>query len=774
MAQLREEIVAQAVACKLLSERQVAQCKAGLPAGASVEALVSALIKAQALTRWQVKQLHAGKSGGFLVSHYKLLDPLGAGAMGQVFRAADLNVPGRQVAVKLLPRQSATPAAVSRFRREGAAALQLQHAHIVRCFELGQHGKTHFLVMELVDGATLKDYIARHGQLSVQETARIGHEVSLALEHAWQQQIVHRDIKPANILLTRDNRVKLADLGLAKFFGPQGDSQSLATQTGMLMGTLDYLAPEQAEDAKRADIRSDLYSLGCTLYHCLTGAAPFASGTEVQKIMAHREQLPQPIGERNKAVENLFADIIEKRLLAKRPEDRYQTPAEVAMALEPWLGGASRAFNVLDLLEEVVQQDAASATPLAAPAETQHGWDTYREHQRQGQTGPLTTRPVNLRWRVEHAGRAIGLTSLRDTLIAVAAVVAVALALAGLRYWQRGDDGAMAQPASNSPASSEVAESASKPPPPVSDSGSTALPEQPAAEAINLTTSEKTSSSQTAASARSDVLPAPQHTSPAVGADVAPTTGFHWSDVSGAARYTIEFAFFNPASGQWDLATSITTTGPALEDPSARLKLSTPSRRGAWRVWAYDSSGKEGHKSQWSEFRIAPASPDASEAPAAAATMPALPKIRGLMKRYPGIEATASSEWSGWPVTNLLDGNLETSWFSAKNESAAMKKGPWFEVHFPQAIIVRRVAVWGCREPAYLDARLAVLEGRVLLLDAQHKRLDSGTAKSQGRDLEFVFEPAVSAVRYVRFVSLWDEGNRNEFGDIALGEVQIE
>lgn len=432
MAQLREEIVSRAVACKLLNEQQIAKCKAGLPADASVEALVAALVKAQALTRWQVKQLQAGKTGTFFISHYKLLDPLGAGGMGQVFRAADLNVPRRQVAVKILPRQTATPAAVSRFRREGAAALQLQHDHIVRCFELGQHGDIPFLVMELVDGATLKDYIARQGQLSVEETARIGYEVSLALEHARQQQIVHRDIKPSNILLTRDSRVRLADLGLAKFFGAQGEAQSVATQTGMLLGTLDYLAPEQAEDAKRADTRSDIYSLGCTLYHCLTGQPPFATGTEVQKIMAHREQLPVPIAERNKSVENLFADIIEKRMLAKRPEDRYQTPAELAAALEPWLDSANRTFNVLDLLEEVVQKDAVSFVPLERTNDAQHGWDTHREYSRQGESGPLGTRPVNLRSRVERAGRAIGLSSVGQMAIAGAALAAVLLVVMGM------------------------------------------------------------------------------------------------------------------------------------------------------------------------------------------------------------------------------------------------------------------------------------------------------------------------------------------------------
>ena len=151
-------------------------------------------------------------------------------------------------------------------------------------------------------------------------------------------------------------------------------------------------------------------------------------GTEVQKIMAHREQPVPPIAEHNQEVENLFADIIEKRMLAKRPEDRYQTPAEVAAALEPWMGGASRAFNVLDLLEEVVQQDAASARPL----ETVHGWDTYREYSRIGEKGPLATRPVTLLTRIERRMRH-WIVLLADTLIAGSTIAVVALILMG--YW---------------------------------------------------------------------------------------------------------------------------------------------------------------------------------------------------------------------------------------------------------------------------------------------------------------------------------------------------
>jgi hypothetical protein len=321
--------------------------------------------------------------------------------------------------------------------------LQLHHKHIVRCFELGQHGQTHFLVMELVEGATLKDYIAKQGQLSVQETARIGHETALALEHAWQQQIVHRDIKPSNILLTRDHHVKLADLGLAKFFGAGGDdAERMTTRTGMLLGTIDYLAPEQAEDAKRADIRSDIYSLGCTLYHCLTGEPPFAAGTELQKILAHREETPTPIPQRNPRVDNLFADIIELNMLAKRPEDRYQTPTELAAALEPWIGGASQAFSVLDMLEQAVQQDEGSGVNLGLPMKQATipnrvpGWETQCakawNHARRS-----SSRLDMFFSGVQHAAQTVGLVSLRSLLIAGILIGIVALVPAGIWYLQR-------------------------------------------------------------------------------------------------------------------------------------------------------------------------------------------------------------------------------------------------------------------------------------------------------------------------------------------------
>jgi tetratricopeptide (TPR) repeat protein len=242
---------------------------------------------------------------------------------------------------------------VARFRREALAALQVKHDYLVHAYELGQHEKLHFLVMELVDGATLRRQLTQKGKLTPRETARVGYAVALALEHARQLGIVHRDVKPSNILIERRGRVKLADLGLAKFFGPTADDSPVArdmTSTGAFMGTVDYCAPEQAEDAKRADIRSDIYSLGCTLYECLVGHPPFPAGTDVQKIMAHHEQTPPAIRELNADVAWALSDLIMTKMLAKRPEQRFQTPAEAAEALRPWIKEAGEDAEVKQLM----------------------------------------------------------------------------------------------------------------------------------------------------------------------------------------------------------------------------------------------------------------------------------------------------------------------------------------------------------------------------------------------------------------------------------------
>ncbi len=371
MSQDRSALASRFVASRLVGDAEIDRCLTALEGAPDDAQLCDLLVRAGLVTRWQAAQVHAGKERGFFLEHYKLLDPLGAGGMGQVFRALDTEL-NRHVAIKVLPKRSANREAIERFRREGMAALQVQHEHIVRAFELGQAGETHFLVMELIVGTNLAKYIEKKRRLGVQETARIGHEVALALDHAREQGIIHRDIKPSNIMLTRKGFVKLADLGLAKFFGHTAGEHrpQTLTHSGAFMGTVDYCAPEQAEDAKRADTRSDIYALGCTLYHCLTGQPPFPRGTDIQKIVAHREHEPTPIHELNDDVPHTFSDLIHRRMLAKRPDERFQTPTETAMALHRWISGepGSNDLSLLgSLIEDELGADVADR-PTAEPS----------------------------------------------------------------------------------------------------------------------------------------------------------------------------------------------------------------------------------------------------------------------------------------------------------------------------------------------------------------------------------------------------------------------
>jgi serine/threonine protein kinase len=335
VTQTKSPFVARTLASRLVTAEQVADCIASLDSVADDSKIMDQLVRRGMLTPWQAGLIQEGRTQGFLVEQYKILEPLGAGGMGQIYRALDTKS-GWHVAIKVLPKKAATPQAVRRFRREGEAAIRVQHEHLVRTYRLGQQGDTYFLVMELVVGTDLAKHIAHYGTLSVGLTARIGYAVALALEHARRQGIVHRDVKPSNILLTLKQQVKLTDLGLAKFFGSVDESATDLTRSGAVLGTIDFMAPEQAEDSKRADSRSDIYSLGCTLYKCLTGRAPFADGTHVQRILAHRQQEPEPITLWNPDVPVDFAQLIVRKMMAKSRADRFQTPAEVAAALEPW------------------------------------------------------------------------------------------------------------------------------------------------------------------------------------------------------------------------------------------------------------------------------------------------------------------------------------------------------------------------------------------------------------------------------------------------------
>ena len=278
-----------------------------------------------------------------LVGHprYRLDGLIGRGGMGVVWRATHLLM-NRPVAVKVVhPDLARSPAAVARFRREVEAAARLDHPHIVRTFDAEQVGGQHLLVMELVDGPDLARVVADRGPLPAGEAVGYARQVCLGLQHAHDRGMVHRDIKPQNLLLAPDGTVKVADFGLAFVLtaGPDEAAPHASTapggphtRLGDGCGTPDYIAPEQVRDAGAADIRSDLYSLGCTLYHLLAGRPPFAGGSGYSKVAGHLERTPPAIALiRPDLPPALLATI--DTLLAKNPVDRFQTPRAAADAL---------------------------------------------------------------------------------------------------------------------------------------------------------------------------------------------------------------------------------------------------------------------------------------------------------------------------------------------------------------------------------------------------------------------------------------------------------
>jgi formylglycine-generating enzyme required for sulfatase activity/tRNA A-37 threonylcarbamoyl transferase component Bud32 len=265
---------------------------------------------------------------------YRILRELGRGGMGVVYLARH-TVMDRDVVIKVISKSLLDqPSAVERFRREVQAAARLAHPNIVTAHDAEQAGEQHMLVMEYVEGLSLAHVLQRKGPLPVAFACHYARQAALGLQHAHEHGMVHRDIKPANLMLTPKGRVKILDFGLAKVASERGAGKGL-TGSNAYMGTREYTAPEQATDARSADIRADLYSLGCTLYCLLTGHPPFEEDTAVKTILAHLEKAPQPLPELRREVSRELWAVV-ARLLAKEPGRRYQTPAEVAQALTPF------------------------------------------------------------------------------------------------------------------------------------------------------------------------------------------------------------------------------------------------------------------------------------------------------------------------------------------------------------------------------------------------------------------------------------------------------
>jgi serine/threonine protein kinase len=307
-----------------------------------------------------------GKRRPVRIGKYEVEDHVATGGMGAVYRARDTES-GRKVALKVLsPDMAAKPVIVQRFQQEARNAAKLHHENIVAYYDCGEVNGTYYLAQEFVDGRDLHDYVSRKGPLAPEEACAIILQAACALDHANQQGIVHRDIKPSNFLLSLGGGrpiVKLTDLGLAR---EVQDEDFRLTRDGTTVGTLDYMSPEQARDSRAADIRSDLYSLGCTFYYTLAGQPPFPKGSIAERLRAHAEAEPPDVREANPAVGPGLAALLQ-RLLAKRPEDRFQTPAELLEALadpERWAADFFREPGLMPLDEE----ETPTPQPARAPA----------------------------------------------------------------------------------------------------------------------------------------------------------------------------------------------------------------------------------------------------------------------------------------------------------------------------------------------------------------------------------------------------------------------
>ncbi|MDY0166282.1 MAG: serine/threonine-protein kinase [Thermoguttaceae bacterium] len=370
------------------------------------------------------------------LGEYRLTEKLGEGGMGAVYKGMHTKL-GREVAVKVLTTaRLGNEKAIARFEREMLAVGRLDHPNIVRAYDAREIEGTRFLVMELVNGLDLTGVLRHAGPLPVADACEVIRQAALGLQCAHENQLVHRDIKPGNLMLTTTGQVKILDLGLARFEASRPGEEM--TSTGMALGTLDYMAPEQASDGHHIDIRADVYSLGCTLYKLLAGRAPFDQpryAGVMDKVVAHAKHSPPAISRFRGDVPKEVAAIL-NRMMAKAPARRFQTPGEVADAVGPFCVGA----NLVGLLAR-----AKKAPPQAAPSPALE--DTR---------GPLSSSLTNFLQAITPGRRAAGTPAPqpaqnRRLVLGAAAAVAIIL-LTGALIWAIRRDGPAEQSATVPPA----------------------------------------------------------------------------------------------------------------------------------------------------------------------------------------------------------------------------------------------------------------------------------------------------------------------------------
>lgn len=319
-----QNIIHELTSAGLLSSAEVTTFNDEINVG--VDALLDRLVADERITRYQADKFKAGQSSDIYFGDYIVMEELGRGGMGTVLLARHRRM-DREVAIKVLPTTTMeSEDAVARFFQEVKVAAKLTHPNIVHSYDAGEHHGIHYLVMEHVKGHDLARVLQHMGPVPVSLALDYVLQTARGLEYAHRKGIVHRDIKPSNLLLDDEGVVKILDMGLARLGSSVGGTEASMhlTTTGQVMGTVEYMSPEQAEDTRVADARSDIYSLGCTLYRLVTGTAPFARDTVVRTILAHREASIPALGTA-KHPEFSKLDPLFRRMVAKNPDDRIQT-----------------------------------------------------------------------------------------------------------------------------------------------------------------------------------------------------------------------------------------------------------------------------------------------------------------------------------------------------------------------------------------------------------------------------------------------------------------
>lgn len=392
--------------------------------------LAARLVQNGTLTRFQAQSLLQGRYRNFIVGKYRVLEPIGAGGMSKVY-LGEHTAMGHRVALKILPASRVKdPSLVERFHREARAIAALNHPNIVRAHDIDKEESFYYIVMDYVEGLNLDDLVKRRGPLDPEHAAYYIDQAADGLQHIHEAGMVHRDIKPGNLLLDRAGTVRILDLGLARFLTNRRDQLTEKYDENTILGTADFLSPEQGLKSHTVDIRADIYSLGATLYYLLTGRTPYEGGTVTQKLLAVQLKDPTPlISIRPELPPGLVAVV--ETMMVKKPDERYQTPGEVCEALAPWTQNPPPPPP-----SEIMPRVTVSPhrTPPPTPGLDQSAQPTLGAASTLRNTGASARKKMGRTTRLTEARRPVW--KRRRLLIALGSALALALILLVWRPWR--------------------------------------------------------------------------------------------------------------------------------------------------------------------------------------------------------------------------------------------------------------------------------------------------------------------------------------------------